>query len=137
MKRIKPKAVLLGVLVDLGGSIVVGLVLAIAVAVVAGLGGDLSPGRMADLRSNSYLKLVGLIGTTFSTGLGGYVAARQSRPHGVSNAVAVGIVSLLLGITIAVLFPGVSPVWKVAAGAIVTLPAAYLGGRIADKRALS
>jgi hypothetical protein len=134
MKRIKPKAVLLGVLVDLGGSIVVGLVLAIAVAVMAGLGGDLSPGRMADLRSNSYLKLVGLIGTTFSTGLGG---SRQSRPHGDSNAVTVGIVSLLLGITIAVLFPGVSPAWKVVAGAIVTLPAAYLGGRIANKRALS
>jgi len=65
MKAIKLKAVAVGVLVDIGGSMAVGLVLGMAIGVVAGLSGDTSPGHLAALRTNFYLKFVGLIGTTF------------------------------------------------------------------------
>src|ERR1700694_1624649 len=106
---IRAKAVLLGLLTDIGGSICVGLALSIVIGVVAAMNGDVSPDHIAALRQNFTLKLTGLFGTTFFTALGGYVAARIARPTPLANSLAVGILSLLLAITLVAVFPGVSP----------------------------
>jgi hypothetical protein len=125
---IRAKAVLLGLLTDIGGSICVGLVLSIVIGVVAAMSGDVSPGHIAALRQNFTLKLTGLFGTTLFTAFGGYVAARIARLSPLANSLAVGIVSLLLAIALMAVLPGVSPPWKIIAGCIVTTPAALLGG---------
>ncbi len=39
----------------------------------------------------------------------------------------------LLGITLAILKPGITPMWKLVAGLVLTLPAAYAGGRFSEK----
>ena len=131
----KPKAIIVGLLVDIAGSVVVGIVLGVVVAIIAIAMGVTSPDAVGALRANVYLKAIGLVGTTFFTCLGGFVAARMSRPHGVKNAVAVGVLSLAFGIALALAMPGITPMWKLIAGLILTLPAALVGGRIGNGNA--
>lgn len=133
IKGLVPKAVAIGVVVDFCGSILVGLVLGVTAAIIAGASGDPSPQHVQGLVANSYLKLVGLVGTAFFTGFGAYLAAKRSRPNGLTNALCVGVISLVLGITLAILKPGVTPMWKLVAGLVLTLPAAYAGGRFSEK----
>jgi hypothetical protein len=125
---------LLGLLTDIGGSICVGLVLGVVIGVIAATSGDVSPNHVAVVRQNFALKLIGLFGTTFFTALGGYVAGRIARSAPLANSLALGIVSLLLAILVAALLPGVSPLWKIIAGCIITVPAALLGGYFASRQ---
>jgi hypothetical protein len=134
MKHINLRAVGLGLLVDISGSIGVGIALGILIAAIAAYDHDVSPAHMTALRANFFLRLLGLIGTTLFTALGGYVAARRTVPHGLANALAVGAVSLCLGITLALIAPGVTPIWKLVAGILATVPAAWLGGYVAISR---
>ena len=128
---ISAKAVLLGLLTDIVGSICVGFGLAIILGIMAAASGDLSPAHIEALRQNFFLRLSGLIGTTFFTALGGYVAARIAKETPLANSFAVGILSLVLAITLAASSAGVSPLWKVISGCIATIPAALLGGHFA------
>jgi hypothetical protein len=131
----KAKAVIVGLLVDVVGSVVVGIILGVLVAIIAIIKGGASPESLGALRANVLVKAVGLVGTTCFTALGGYVAARLSKPNEMKNAVAVGVLSLLLAIGLAAVMPGITPRWKLIAGLIVTVPAAFIGGRIATGRA--
>ena len=136
LKKFNIKAVAAGLITDIVGSVAVGLALAILVAVVASIGGDASPNNLAVLRGNIYLRVIGLLGTTFFTGLGGYVAARMSRPNGISNSLAVGLLSVVLGIILAISAPGITPIWKLLIGLILTIPAALAGGKFATRASL-
>lgn len=133
LKSIKIKAVAVGLLTDIVGSVAVGVALAVFIAVVASNSGDTSPEHLVGLRANTYLKLIGLLGTTFFTGFGGYIAARLSLPNGFSNSLAVGLLSILLGLVLAVSTPGTTPIWKLLFGLILTVPAALAGGIIATR----
>jgi hypothetical protein len=130
-KNIRIKAVAAGLLTDIVGSTAVGFVIAIYIVVIASKSGDASPEHLAALRNNFYLKLIGLVGTTFFTGLGGYVAARMSKPNGIFNSIILGVICTLLGIALAVSMPGITPIWKLLTGLILTIPAAWAGGKIA------
>lgn len=134
-KVMKVKAIIVGLLVDVVGSVVVGMVLGVLAAIIAISKGGASPETLAALRANVLVKALGLVGTTFFTALGGYVAARLSKPNGVKNAVAVGILSLAITIVLAAVMPGVTPKWKLIVGLLVTVPAAFIGGQIATGRA--
>jgi uncharacterized membrane protein YfcA len=98
------KAVVYGVLIDVGGSLVAGLALAIAYSVVlaaSGAGAEEIERRLSEPDPASWLSLLGfLLGCTASL-LGGYVCARvaavdEMRPVGMVAAVS-GVVSLLMG----------------------------------------
>ena len=132
---IRPKAVLIGLLVDIGGSLLVGFLLGVVVVAIAAATHQMSPAQLAHLAANVPLKIVGLIGTLLATFVGGYVAARIGRPHAVPNALAVGVISLLLGILLWLREPvGVTPLWKAISGLLLTIPAALGGGLAASKR---
>lgn len=131
MKTIRIKAVVAGLLTDIVGGVAVGIVLGVLIAILASHDGDTSPAHLIALRANLFIKVAGLFGTTFFTVLGGYVAARLSMPDWLSNSAAVGLISLLLGILLAVLQPGVTPLWKLFLGLLATVPAALIGGRFA------
>ena len=133
MKRIKIKAVIAGLATDIVGSIVVGVVFGILVVFIAKNSGGVTPENLKTIKSNIFLEFAGLLGTTFFTALGGYVAAKLSKPNGSINALAVGFLSLTLGITLALLAPNVSPSWKVILGIIVTVPAAFIGSLVASR----
>jgi len=111
----------------------VGFALAIAIAGLAAQGGDNSPQRLEALRTNAIVRLIGLFGTTFFTGIGGYVAAKMSHPNGFSNSLVVGLVSVLLAVLLATAAPGMTPLWKLLIGLLATVPAALAGGYVAQR----
>jgi len=133
LSDVRAKAVLLGLLTDIGGSICVGLALGVLLGIVAAISGDVSSAHVAVLRQNFALKLTGLMGTTFFTAIGGYVATRIAKSTSLANSFALGVVSLVLAITLAAALPGITPLWKIIAGCIVTIPAALLGGYLAAR----
>lgn len=98
------KAVVYGVVIDLGGSVVAGLVLATAYAVAlagSGLPADEIERALADADSPAWLSALQLLTGGAASFLGGYVCARiaaqsEMRSVGVVAAIS-GIVSLLMG----------------------------------------
>ena len=133
MKRIKINAVIAGFATDIVGSMDVGVVLSFFVVLIAKNSGGVTPENLKAIQSNIFLKSIGLLGTTFFTALGGYVAAKLSKPNGSINALTVGVLSLTLGVILALLAPSVSPNWKFLLGIITTVPAAIIGGRFASR----
>lgn len=77
-----------------------------------------------------YLTLVLVFGTA-STVLGGYLAARLAPSVPYYNALAFGV----LGLVVSMLTSGDLPLWFKIVGFAVTLPAALLGGHIAKLHA--
>jgi hypothetical protein len=76
-----------------------------------------------------YLTFALIFGTA-STVLGGYLAARLARAVPYFNALAFGVLGLILGV---LTMPDV-PAWFKVLGFGLTLPAALLGGHIAKTR---
>lgn len=72
----------------------------------------------------------GLILGTASTVLGGYLAARLARSVPYFNALAFGV----LGLLISAIGSGDLPTWFKLIGLALTLPAALLGGHLAKLR---
>ena len=124
------KAVCLGSLIAIGGSMIVGI-LVMAVAGVSQAAGGASPDEIgARMMSFDMLALQASIGTGFSL-LGGYVAARISKAREVQHAVASGIPCVLLGLALG---RGSLPVWFWVLCYALLFPAAALGGVWARSR---
>ena len=134
IKSLVFKAIAIGIVVDFFGSVAVGIGLAAVAAVLASATSDPSPEHTKALVAGFYLKLAGLVGTTFFTGFGAYLAANRSRPNGLANAIAVGVISLSLSVSLALWKPGITPEWKLIAGILLTLPAAFAGGWFSKKQ---
>ena len=132
MNRIRVAAVAVGLAIDIVGSVVVGIAIGVALVVLAAATGSLSPQHLLQTRTGLLPELLGLLGTTFFTGLGGYAAGLMARPHSLVNSLAVGLISLLLGVALAILQPGATPLWKLVVGAAATVPVALTGGWLAS-----
>lgn len=79
-------------------------------------------------QNNDYL-LTSLFLGTFSTVLGGYIAARLAKNLPLFNACAVGVVGIAIGILLCE--QSDSPGWFNALGYLSTIPAAIVGGWLA------
>lgn len=133
MPSISIRAVILATLAVLGIDIVTGMVLT---QMFGGPGFDSNLSTeeirrayqvlMQDVR---YLTF-GLILGTASTVLGGYLAARLARSTPYYNALAFGVLGMLIGMV----GSGDLPTWLKIVGLGLSLPAALLGGHIAKLR---
>jgi len=130
MQNISIRAVILATLAVLGVDIISGMLLT---QMFGGPGWDTELSKeeiqrayqvlMQDVR---YLALGLLLGTA-STVLGGYLAARLARAMPYYNALAFGV----LGILISMIGAGDLPTWVKILGLGLSIPAAVLGGHIA------
>jgi hypothetical protein len=133
MKYISIRAVVLATLAVIGVDILSGLVLA---SVFAGPGLDAAAtdaelkAVAAELAKDSGYLISALILGTASTVLGGYLAARIARTLPYYNALAFGLLGVLLGLFTS----GDFPLWFRVVGLGLTAPAALLGGHIAKTR---
>ena len=125
------RAIFYGVLIDILGSVCVGVFLGLSFTVFLLIRHDLSPSRVVEIRDGVFIKSVGLFGTSLTTCFGGYVATRLSASKSLANAFVVGLISLGFGAILSVIFPGATPTWKQIIGAALTIPASLLGGFIA------
>ncbi|MDX1487438.1 MAG: hypothetical protein R3268_04505 [Acidiferrobacterales bacterium] len=123
----RPKAVLFGILADIGTTFIAMMVVTTFLGTQVG-DGTLSQEELMQrieraLQEPPYLLLGGLLGL-LATVLGGYVAARTAEVAPLLNAACVGVFDVVLGI----FFIGRSPLWFSIVGLLLTLPAAIAGG---------
>lgn len=118
-------AIAAGWLTDLGLSLLFFMALA---AIVGGEGA--SADDVARRMNGSVELMVStlVVGLAF-TGIGGYVAAALAKQQHIRHAVAVGLLSLGLGLSgLLAAGPGDQPLWATFAGLVLTLPFAAFGG---------
>ena len=118
-------AIAAGWLTDLGLSLLFFMVLA---GIVGGEGA--TPDDVARRMNGSLELMVStlVVGLAF-TGIGGYVAAMLAKQQHVRHAVAVGLLSVGLGLSsLFAAAPGDPPSWVTLAGLVLTLPFAAFGG---------
>lgn len=122
------KAVCLGVMVDIAGTIVAMFCINIIIGIVmASRGIDEKQAITILGQSFGYILLAFVVGMAF-VALGGYTAARISKFHKVYNAFLVGVVSTLISIAGIINNPQAVPPWYIAAAVLLSIPFAYLGG---------
>lgn len=130
MSGIRVKAIVLGVLVDIGGSLIsgVGLGIVLAILLLARGGPDLT--RLEELESAWWMLATGYcLGIAFTL-LGGFVAGRVAGEREVLHGALTGGVSALLGIPLSL----TAPLWYGVLCFVSVPPAAMLGARLARRR---
>lgn len=130
MPNISIRAVVLASLAVLGVDIVSSILLTQMFG-GPGFGSGMSEEQMRSayrvlLQDARYLTF-GLILGTASTVLGGYLAARLAHSVPYFNALAFGV----LGLILSMIGTGELPTWFKVIGLLLTLPAALLGGHLA------
>ena len=130
-------AVVLGFFVDIGATMIFGIVLAIVGGVGLAAGGAPPEAIDSIVERSAGFQLLGLAGGLACTALGGYVAARFANHAEYANAFAVGVASLVFGEVMLLVQPQDYPVWLRLLGDALVIPAALVGGhlRTLQKRA--
>lgn len=132
MKNISLKGIILGTLATIVLDILGGIVL--MMIFFAPVGGG--PGEKMDTASAVAAMGAGflisyLIFSTATTVVGGYIAAGVAQRSAYLNSGIIGVIGILLG----VFFCGDYPAWFSVLGFASVMPAALLGGYLADCRA--
>lgn len=128
MTELKVRAVLIGSLVDILGSFILGAAVFAVVSATTGVTATADLTRLYD--ASAPLQLVTLALGLVMTATGAFVAARLTPGTERLHAFAVGAVSTLMGFSIVFSAPESSPFWSQAASLILTIPAAFAGGEI-------
>ena len=128
MTGLVPRAVIIGSLIDNAGTL---LASAIFGALVAEFSGATSAEDLSMVIEGSIaLQVVQLVlGLSFTT-MGAYVAALMAKGNERTNAFAVGVISTAIGFLFVFTAPEMAPFWAEAAGLLLTIPAAFLGGEV-------
>lgn len=133
--RIRP--IVAGVIVDYVSTAVLGTLYLIVFSIKEGVeNGDLSEEAIKKLlASPEHLLILGIIGV-LCTVLGGYISGRLAKDVEVKHGTLVGLVSLVLVALQEVMLVESSPVpqWYEVVGYLVTVPAAALGGYLAQRQ---
>lgn len=135
--RFRLRAVVLGTLVDLGSSLLLGVAVTFGVTLLLATPETAPHEIEAEVRAvldSAPVRIGFAIGGLGLTVLGGYVAGVVARNTELRHALVTGIAVLLLG---TLLFPPVdegSRLWLTFAGLALTIPAAGLGGVLATRR---
>ncbi len=127
MKDLSIKAIIIGLLVDIGGtfafSFVVGI---ISVAVFLATGRDVK--ELEAIATTQGFLIPSLIAGLLFTSLGGFVAAHIAKKAEMKNAFVLGILSLAFGLGTTVLMPDPATGWYDITGVLLIIPFALLGG---------
>ena len=125
------RAIGIGVLVDIGGSMVAAVIFAIIYSIFLAQQGY-SPDEIESMMTTSSLVyFVSLILGLACTVLGGFVCARIAKREEVKHSAIVGAVGVVLALLST---GGPEPIWYLIIGVILTVPLAVVGGYIAHTK---
>ncbi|GAB4554648.1 MAG: hypothetical protein IV105_12015 [Rhizobacter sp.] len=132
MNRFDPKAIAIAVLLSLALDVLGGLVLlaVFGTELDTGLPPEQLSAALDAIAQGSGFLLAALLFSTATTTAGGYIAARLARAYPYFNAMAVGVVGIVLGLVLS----SSAPWWFDALGYLISIPAALLGGHLASRR---
>ena len=131
---IRPVAILVGWLVDVGFTFAVSMVLGVVAAIIL-VSQRVPPDQFVNhMQEMHWINVVGILGGLCGTMSGGFVAAWMGGSRPIGHGVAVGVVSLITSAIPMAFFPDMQPLWVTVAAAIFTVPAAMLGGYLRGSR---
>jgi hypothetical protein len=130
--RFDPKAISIAMLLSLALDVLGSIVL------VSVFGAQVDPAMSAEqvnaaveaVMAGTGFMLASLLYGTATTAFGGFVAARVARAYPYFNALAVGVLGIVLGL----LLSDDVPWWFEATGYLLSIPAAVAGGHLARRR---
>ncbi|MBU6424162.1 MAG: hypothetical protein KGQ88_09030, partial [Chloroflexi bacterium] len=122
------RAVVVGALVDTIGTLIAGLIFDAAIG--AAYAGSTAKALDAMVYHSVPLQLAQLVLGLALTVIGAYVAAHIAKKEPLLHAFAVGVISTAIGFIFVFSAPEGAPFWAEAAGLILTIPAAFVGGEI-------
>ena len=137
---LRPRAILLGVIVDILATLLAGLVLVSVFAARQGLGadGEVSDEALDSLTSSPEFLLANLVAGLACTSLGGFVGARRAGSSFARHGGWIGVGSALVALLLSVAAgpdPSPPPLWLELGGYLLVIPAGVLGGLLAAARA--
>jgi hypothetical protein len=128
MTGLIPRAVIIGSLVDIAGTFFVDALYGV---LIVQLTGATSQEDLATVIEGSIaLQVVQLALGLSLTAIGAYVAALLAAGNERTNAFGVGVLSTLISFLFVFTAPESASFWVEAAGLLLTVPAAFLGGEI-------
>jgi hypothetical protein len=138
MPSLSIKAIAVGALIDIGGSMVVGgaytLVYALLLASQNVPPEELQRRVLAD---PAYYVITLLMGLAFMA-VGAYVAGRIARVREMAHALWVGLVAVIVSVPlVAAADTSAYPSWYLPVSFALTIPAALVGGQIARRRTIA
>jgi hypothetical protein len=125
------KAIIVGLAIDIGGSVVGGTILVVAWGIMLGAGGA-SPEEVSQyFHESSTFQWVSLSAGLAFTALGAYVAARIVNRSEYRIALMLGLCSLAFGeLMLRLLAATDYPEWSRLVGNLLVIPVALLGGHL-------
>lgn len=133
-KGLRFKAIALGVVVDIGGTVLFAALFALAASVqLAGRGMEAAEIEQYLANSLPY-QLVNLINGFLFTAVGGYLAAHIAGKRPIGNALSVGLGSSCIGVLLIVCTPGYHASWLDLLSVPLLPPCAVLGGYVKIRR---
>jgi hypothetical protein len=133
--RLSIKAIAIGVLIDVGGSMLVGAAYVFVYAMLLASQNvpveDLQRRILAD---PTYYVVALALGLVFMA-VGGYVAARIARAREVTHALWVGLIAVAISVPLVAAADTSSyPSWYLPVSFALTIPAGLVGGFVARRR---
>ena len=134
MSGLRGWPIVVGILIDIGGSIGAGIAYVIGAAVVQGARGVAFDAETLTL-GVPQLAVIEMVGLLF-TATGGFVAAQMAKTRHLQHGMAVGVASLCVGL-LSEFAGGDSdvPAWFNAIAYVAVVPAAAFGGYLAGRGA--
>lgn len=130
MGGIRIKAVILGALVDVGGTLIAGTAFGVAVGILMVVRDGAGATRLAELQTQPWMLASGFfLGVAFSL-LGGFVAGKVAQERQTLHGAITGLVTATAGVLLGLSLPP----WYLVLGFLATPAAAALGGRFAAAR---
>lgn len=129
MTRFDPKAIIIAMLLSLALDVVgsIALVASFGVQVTQDMSQEQVNAAIQAVTGTGSFLFASLLYGTATTAFGGFVAARLARSHPYFNALAIGVLGIVLGL----LLGSDVPFWFEALAFLVSVPAALAGGQVA------
>jgi hypothetical protein len=105
MKRIRILALLAGLAADIIGTVLFSIAITLVFLVMRRSGGESPQAALQKLTTDTLFLFVGYVGGIAFTVLGAYITACMSRPHSVLNTFVFGVISTLLVVFFATMYP--------------------------------
>jgi peptidoglycan/LPS O-acetylase OafA/YrhL len=132
-QSLQPRAIVIGLLVDLGGSIL----LSVGYVIVKALTGTTGDDTFQQTSTTTDYLIASLFGLLLVS-MGGHVAARVARVRPATHGMCVGLATLAISIILAGLAPDpLAPMWFRIVSTVGVVPVAALGGYVAGKQKLA